>query len=188
MSKLADIGRLLSHLRLKLIEHLGDGGLTVDDPEFPRKIEALNRMNQSLGISVRDLATAQHAMAARERGLWNTPRDRRYGAAASVKDQQRQIGELLRDAAEIQAMVEKLLGGICRGNEMEGVHNVAELIGKVTQQESGTTEQPVPGHPSYIPAGQATSHANPETALIMAYVAIRGLVLISKKIMDKVRT
>jgi hypothetical protein len=86
MSKLADIRRLLLHLRLKLIEHVGDRGLTVDDPEFPRKIEELNRMNQMLGLSIRELKSAQHAAAAREQNLWNIPRDKRYGPATSVAD------------------------------------------------------------------------------------------------------
>jgi len=185
MSKLADIRRLLSHLRLKLIEHSGDRGLTIDDPEFPRKIEELNRMNQTLGLSVRDLKSAQHAAALREQNLRNIPRDKRYGPAASVADQQREINELMREAAEIQGLVEKLLGRICIGNEMEGLHTVAELIGQATEHESGTAEQALPSNPAYVPASQAHFHASPETAVIMAYVAIRGLVLISKKIANK---
>jgi excisionase family DNA binding protein len=53
--------------------------------------------------------------------------------AASVADQQREINELIREAAEIQRLVEELLGRICTGNEMEGVHtvtvsDVAELL------------------------------------------------------------
>ena len=76
MSKLADIRSLLLRLRLKLVEHSGDRGLTVDDPEFARKIEELNRMNQTLGLSVRELKNAQHAAAAREQNLWNIPETR----------------------------------------------------------------------------------------------------------------
>jgi hypothetical protein len=188
MSKLADIRRVLSHLRLKLIEHSGDRGLTIDDPEFLRKIEELDRMSQTLRISIRDLKTAQNAASAREQNLWKIPRDKRYAPAASVKDEQREIDQLLRDAAEIQGLVENFIGRICSGNEMEGFHTVAELIGHATEHDSGTTEQPLPGHPAYIPASQAQFHASPETAVIMAYVAIRGLVLISKKISAKIRT
>ena len=188
MSKLADIRRLLLHLRLKLIEHVGERGLTVDDPEFPRKIEELNRMNQMLGLSVRDLKSAQHAAAAREQNLWNIPRDKRFGPAASVADQQREINELIREAAEIQRLVEELLGRVCIGNEMEGVHIVAELIGQATENEGGTAEQPIPDNPAYVPHSQAHFHASPETAVIMAYVAIRGLVLICKKISARIRS
>lgn len=52
MSKLADIRTLLLRLRLKLVEYSGATGLTVDDPEFTRKVEELNRMNHALGLSV----------------------------------------------------------------------------------------------------------------------------------------
>jgi hypothetical protein len=188
MNKLADIRRFLLGLRLKLIEHSGDRGLTVDDPEFTRKIDELNRMNQSLGLSIRDLKSAQHAAAAREQNLWNIPRDKRYGPKASVTDQQREIDELIREADEIQRLVEKLLGRICTGNEMEDVHTVAELIGQATEHESGSAEQALPNSPAYVPHGQAHFHASPETAVIMAYVAIRGLVLISKKIAAMIRS
>jgi len=186
MDKVADIRSLLLHLRLKLVEHSADRGLTVDDAEFPRKIEELNRMNQTLGLSARDLKSAQHAAAAREQGLRNIPRDKRYAPAASVADQQREINELIREATEIQRLVEKLLGRICTGNEMEGVHTVAELIGQATEHETGTAEQVIPDKPAYVPHSQAHLPASPETAVIMAYVAIRGLVLISKKLAAKI--
>jgi hypothetical protein len=188
MSKLADIRSLLLRLRLKLVEHSGDRGLTVDDPEFTRKIEELNRMNHTLGLSVRELKNAQHGAAAREQNLWNIPRDKRYGPAASVANQQREIDELIREAAEIQRLVEKLLGRICTGNEMEGVHTVAELIGQATEHETSTAEQTLPDNPAYVPYSQAHFHASPETAVIMAYVALRGCVLIGKKIADKIRS
>ena len=146
MGELADIRRLLLHVRLKLTEHLGNRGLTIDGPEFPRKIEELNHMNQTLGLSVRDLKSAQHAAAVREKSLWNIPRDKRYGPAASVADQQREIKELIRETGEIQGLVEKLLGSIRSGDEMEGVHTAAELIGKATEHDSGAAEQALPSH------------------------------------------
>ena len=188
MSKLADITRLLSHLRLKLIEYCGEKGLTVDDPEFPRKIEEVNRMNETVGIAIRDLKSALHGANAREQNLWKIPRDKRYGPTAQVKDRQREINELMRDAAEIQGLVEKIIGKIFSGNEMEGVHTVAELIEQSTGHETGTAEQAVPGHPAYVPASQAHFSASPENAVIMAYVALRGLVLISKKISNGIRS
>ena len=116
------------------------------------------------------------------------PRDKRYGPAASVADQQREIDELIREAAEIQRLVEKLLGRICTGNEMEGVHTVAGLIGQATEHETGTAAQALPDNPAYVPYSQAHFHASPETAVIMAYVALRGCVLIGKKIAAKVRS
>lgn len=187
MSKLADIGRLLSHLRLKLIQYSGEQGLTVGDPEFPRKIDELNRMNETVGLSMRELKSALHAANLREQGLWTIPRDNRYGPTASAKDQKRQIDDLLRDAAEVQALVEKLLGRICSGNEMEGVDTVAKLIELATGHESGTAEQVLPKYPAYVPASQAHLQASPENAVIMAYVAIRGLVIVSKKIAARIR-
>lgn len=144
-------------------------------------------MNETLGLAVRDLKSALHLATVREQNLWDIPRDKRYGPAASVADQQREINELMREAAETQGLVEKLLGRICSGNEMEGVHTIAELIGQATEHES-VTEQALPGHPAYVPASQAHFHASPETAVIMAYVAVRGLVLIGKKIAGRIRS
>jgi hypothetical protein len=48
MSNLVVVRGLLSYLHLTLIQYCGEKGLTVDDPEFPRKIEELNRMNALL--------------------------------------------------------------------------------------------------------------------------------------------
>lgn len=188
MSKLADIRTLLLRLRLKLVEDSGATGLTVGDPEFTRKIEELNRMSRTLGLSIRDLKSAHHATAAREQNLWNIPRDKRYGPTASVAGQQREINELISEAAEIQRLVEKLIGRICTGNEMEGVHTAAELIGQVTEHDTGAAEQAIQDKPAYVPHNQAHFHPSPETAVIMAYVAVRGLVLISKKIAAKIRS
>jgi hypothetical protein len=184
MSKVAEIGRLLSHIRLKLIEHCSDNGLTVDDPEYPRKIEELSRMNEMLGLSVRDLKSALHGVTARRQGMWDVPRDKRYGQAVSIADQQREINELLREATETRALSEKLFGRIYSGDEMEGVHTFAELMDKVCGDGSATIH---PDQPAYIPATQAHFHASPETAVIMAYVAIRGLVLLGKRGADKTR-
>ncbi len=118
MSKLADIRTLLLRLRLKLVADSGATGLTVGDPEFTRKIEELNRMSHTLGLAVRELKSAHHVTAAREQNLWNIPRDNRYGPTASVAGQQRDINELISEAAEIQRLVEKLIGRICAGNEL----------------------------------------------------------------------
>ncbi len=187
MSKLTDIRALLAHIRIKLTPHLGDRGLTVDDPEFPRRIEELNSMNRTLGIALRDLKTAQHSAAARERNLWNIPRDKRYGPASSVADQQKEIHELSRDAAEIQKLVEDLLKRVASGNEMEGLHTIAELIEKVSPHESGG-EQVVPDRPAYVPYSPGHFQASPESAVIMTYVAIRALVVVSRKVITKLKS
>jgi hypothetical protein len=186
MSRLADIGRLLLHLRLRLIEECGDQGLTVDDPEFPGKIEELHLMSEVLRISTRDLKSSLHAANAREQRLRDIPRENRFGPAASVKDEKRVINELMREAAEIQRLVEGLIGRIYSGNEMEGVHSIAELIEKMTGHEP-VTEQVAGSGLAYVPAAQAHFHASPEAAVIMAYVALRGLVLVAKKITNKRR-
>jgi len=188
MSKVADIGRLLSHLRLSLVQHFGDRGLTIDDPEFPREIEGLNRMNSLLALSLRDLKSARHLANAREQSLKNIPRDKRFGPAASVADQQREIDQLIREAAEIQKLVEALLKRVAMGDEMEGVHTVAELIEKVTSHEPGGAEQVVPDHPAYVPYVPGGFQGSPESAVMMAYVAIRALVLIVKKRKNKNRS
>jgi hypothetical protein len=181
MSKIADTGRLIPHIRLSLVRHFGDRGLTIDDPEFPRETEELNRMNSMLVLSIRDLKSARHAANAREQGLWNIPRDKRYGPASSLADQQREIDQLIRDAADIQKQIEDLLKRVVSGNEMEGVHTIAELIEKVAGHESGGAEQVVPDHPAYVPYAPGHFQASPESAAMMAYVAIRALVLIVKK-------
>jgi hypothetical protein len=188
MSKLADIQRLLLHIRLKLSEHLMDAGMTIDDAEFPSKIEDLNRITQMLAFSIRELKSARHAANAREQNLWNIPRDKRYAPAAAVAGQQREIGNLMREAAETQAVAEKLLGRIYRGSEMEGVHTVAELLEKFTEHDTSVAELSVPNHPAYVPASQAHLHASPEAAVVMAYVALRGLVIGWKRLTDKVRS
>jgi hypothetical protein len=187
MSKLSDIRNILVKLNLQLIPLCGDKGLTVDDPEYTRKLDELGRINETLRLCIRDLNSARHGLAAQQQGLWKIPFDKRFAAAASTADRLREANELIRLAGEIQRLAEDILGRICSGNEMEGFHTIAELIGHATGHE-GATEQPdIPGGgPAYVPHNQ-TMHASPEAAVIMAYVAIRGLVLIGQKIAAKIK-
>ncbi len=118
---------------------------------------------------------------AREQNLWSFPRDKRYAVATSIAEQQREVANLIREAAETQAVVEKLLGRIYGGSEMEGVHTVAELLEKFTEHDASVVELSVPNHPAYVPASRAHVHASAEPAVVMAYVALRGLVIISNE-------
>jgi len=185
MSKLAEMQRLLLHLRLKVMEHLMDPDLHIEDLEFLRKMEDLNRITQMLAFSIRELKNPPPAALAREQHLWKIPREKRYGPAASVADQQWEVIELMREAAATQAAVEELLGRIYSGSEMEGVHTFAELLDQFTVHDPSVAELSVPNYPAYVPASQAHLHASAETAVVMAYVALRGLVIIAKRVTDR---
>lgn len=188
MSKVTDTRRVLEHIRLKLTQHLAARGLTIDDPEFPRKIEELNSISRTLAISLRDLKSARHSANAREQNLWKIPRDKRFGPASAVADQQKEIDQLIREAAEIQRLVEDLIDRVIGGNEMDGIHNIAELIEKVSGHESGGAEHVVPDRPAYVPYSPGHFQASPESAVIMVYVALRALVLVSKKVAAKIKS
>src|SRR5271156_988631 len=188
MSKVTDTRRVLEHIRLKLTQHLAARGLTIGDPEFPHKIEELNSISRVLAISLRDLKSAKHSANAREQNLWKIPRDKRYGPASSIAGQQKEIDELIREAAEIQRLVEDLIDRVIGGNEMEGIHNIAELIEKVSGHESGGAEHVVPDRPAYVPYSPGHFQASPESAVIMVYVALRALVLVSKKVVAKIKS
>jgi len=184
MSKLTEIRALLWQMRLKVTKHLGAKGLTIEDPEFLREIEELSVMNQTLEIPLRDLGSAQHAASALEQNLKKIPRDKRYGPAASVAGQQKEIDDLIREAVELRRLLEDLLTRVASGNKMEETHTVGELLEKAFGHEH-KTEQGASDRPAIVPREQM--HGSLESAVIMVFVLSKAVVVTVKKLMGKRR-
>ena len=154
--------------------------MPVDDPGYATEMQALDRLGHRLELLMRELNSKQHQLDARERNLWNIPRDQRYGPAASVAQQQAEVNELIRAASELRKLLEDLIqrsGLISQGDVVSGI---GELIKRVYEQAHEHHEG-IPSSPSYIPTSPGQFQASPDAALITVFVAMRALQLLWKK-------
>ena len=186
MSTLNTITAQLLKIRQTLVGHpvfARGSGAVVDDPAYAREAEELDRMSGSLDLLIRNLRNHEHSLSARERNLWNTPRDRRYAAASSIGQGQADVQRLMQTANELRVLLDDLL----RRNGTMSEGDIADKIGEFIKQwherahasQHSTQVGHNPGAPSYLPPGQF--QASPEAATIAVYAALRALAYFMKK-------
>ncbi len=186
MSTLNTITAHLLKIRQALVGHpvfARGSGVAVDDPAYAREAEELDRMSDSLDLLIRNLRNHQHLLSAREQGLWNVPRDRRYAAASSIAQQQADVQRLIQAANELRRLLDDLL----RRNGTVSEGDIADKVGEFIKQwyerahasQHSTEVGHNPGAPSCLPPGQF--QASPEAATIAVYAALRALAYFMKK-------
>jgi hypothetical protein len=186
MSTLNTITAHLFKIRQTLVSHpvfARGSGVAVDDPANVREAEELERLSDSLDLLLRNLRNHQPLLSAREQGLWNIPRDRRYAAASSVGQEQADVQRLMQAANELRRLLDDLL----RRNGTVSEGDVADKVGEFVKQwyerahasQHSTEVGHNPGAPSYLPPGQF--QASPEAATIAVYAALRALAYFMKR-------
>ena len=184
MATLTDLKLILYRIHNHLLAHpafMRGTGTPVDDPAHAREIEELDRLSWQLGLVMRDLKSKANLLRVREQNLWNTSRQDRYRAAASVHDQQSDMEELLKFANSLQALLEDLIesnGKIGEGELSQGIGEFIEKMRRAmhTHGESGQ----VADGPAYIPAAKSQLGGSVEAITIFVFVALRVLVHIRK--------
>ena len=186
MSTLSTITAHLINIRQALLAHpvfTRGTGVAVDDPGYAREAEELERMSDKLDILIRNVRNHQHLLCAQEQGLWNVPRERRFGAAAAISQQQGEAQRLMQAAADLR----KLLDEMMRRNGLVSDGDIADKVGEFIKQwhERAHSAQHAghagshPGGPAYLPPGHF--QATPEAATIAVYAALRALAYFLKK-------
>jgi hypothetical protein len=158
-------------------------GVPVDDPAYVREADELERLSDSLDLLVRNIRNHQHLLSARERGLWNIPRDQRYGPASSIAQQHAEVQRLLVTANELRRLLDDLLRRNAKISEGDIADKVGEFIKQWYERAHVSHQASLVGHnpgtPSYLPPGQF--EASPEAATIAVYAALRALAYFMKK-------
>lgn len=186
MSSLSDVSANLLQIRQAILMHpvfTRGTGVTVDDPAYAREADQLERMSERLDILIRNVSNHQHLLSAREQGLWNVPRDRRYGAASAIAQQQADTQRVMQTAADLRTLLDQLM----RRNGLVSDGDIADKVGEFIQQWHERAHSshhtghagPHPGGPAYLPPGEF--QATPEAATIAVYAALRALAYFLKR-------
>jgi hypothetical protein len=183
VSSLTNLMGLLFEIRRQILLHpvfVRGTGVPVDDPGYATEMETLDRLSQRLDLVMRELKNKQHGLDARERNLWNIPRDQRYGPASSVAQQQEDVAKLIRTACELRKLIEELMqrSGLISQSDM--VSSACDLINQYYEQAHEYHES-VPSIPFFIPKSPEQFQASPQAALIAVFVAMRALQFLYKK-------
>lgn len=188
MSTLNDITIQLIHIKQAIVEHpvfTRGSGVPVDDPAYAREAEELERMSERLNILIRNVRNHLHLQSAKEQGLWNVPRDLRYGAATAVGQQQAEAQRLLQAALDLR----RLLDALMRRNGLVSEGEIAEKVGEFIKEwhekwhsSPHATHAGAPGVPSYVPPlSPGHFQASPEAATIAVYAALKALAYFLKR-------
>ncbi|MGB9105114.1 MAG: hypothetical protein WCC59_10165 [Terriglobales bacterium] len=154
-SSINNLAHILLCIKHRLIQHpvfiLG-AGVPIDDPAFVRCTDELDHLSQRLDLLLRELRTREHLLRARERNLWNVPRESRYAPASSVRQQQASVRDLSKEAVEIRKLLDDLL--MRSVNVSEG--DAADKIGGAVKEWFHSREgQSFAAHTSTTPGGLA---------------------------------
>jgi len=144
----------------------------VDDPAHPEEARRLEALCQRLGILIRELKSRQHLLSAQQQILWTMARDRRYPRSASLDQRQKNVGDLLQTAAEVQ----KILEGLIRNSGLLSEGEIAKGIGETITQLFEQSHHPgisVPGS-AYIPLAPGQFNATPEAATLAVFIALHA--------------
>lgn len=179
MSTMYNITTHLIRIKAKLTEHpvfVRGRGVPVDDPGYAREAEELDRLSDQLKLQIRNLSNHMHLLSAQEQGLWNLPRERRFGAAAAISQQQAEADRLMQTALDLRRLLDDLL----RRNGLVSDGEIAAKIGEYSEEmhrlghSIHQAGQPHAGGPAYLPVS-AQYGLSPEMATIAAYAALRAL-------------
>lgn len=188
MSTLSDITFQLLHMKQAILAHpvfTRGTGVPIDDPAYAREAEELDRMSERLNILIRNVRNHQHFLSAKEQGLWNVPRDLRYGAATAIGQQQVEAQRLLQAASDLRRLLDELM----RRNGLVSEGEIAEKVGdfiKEWHEKSHSlphaSHPGAPGVPSYLPPlSPGYFQASPEAATIAVYAALKALAYFLKR-------
>ena len=177
MNHLASIRAQLEILRQRLMRHpvfVRGTGSPVDDPAHNEETHLLDSVRQSLGILIRDLNNHKHLLSAQEQAVWRTPRDSRFSRTSSIGDQQRNLDELLRIAADVQRLLEDLIrkSGLLSTGEV--ACGIGETISRLFAQSHNHDVLIPAGRPAYKPLAPGQFNASPEAATIAVFVALQA--------------
>jgi hypothetical protein len=182
---LTDLKLILYRINDHLLAHpvfVRGRGTPVDDPAHTREIDELDRLSIQLGLVVRELRSKANLLRVREQNLWKNPREGRYGAAASVHDQQAELEKVLEFANDLQAVLEDLIERSSSIGEGEMSQGIGEFIEKMRHlmHTHGEIGQLTDGS-AYIPAGKSQVGGSVEAVTLFVFVALRVLVHLRKR-------
>jgi hypothetical protein len=186
MGTLGSLYMALLDIRRRLLQHpvfVRGRGVSVDDPAYPTEIRDLDRLSERLALILRELRNQGHLLRAREQNLWNVPRDRRWVAASSIRQQNTELAKVLELASEIQRLLEDLIRKSGLIGQGDAAANIGELIGKLYQQShSSALVGDQGGHgPVYLPYQAGQFQASPEAATILVFIALRAFTYLFKR-------
>lgn len=185
MTTLGSLRMALLQIRQRLIQHpvlLRGHGVPRDDASYRTEIAELDRLANWLALILRDLKSHGHMLNARERGLWNIPRERRWVDASRLRQQDAELAGVLELAAEVQRLLEDIIRKSGLVSSADAVANIGELIDKLYHQaHTGHLVGDLGGGPVYAPYRPGQFEASPESAVIMVFVALTALKQLLKR-------
>ena len=185
MTTLGSLRMALLQIRQRLIQHpvlLRGHGVPRDDASYSTEIAELDRLANWLALILRDLKSHGHMLNAREQGLWNIPRERRWVDASRLRQQDAELAGVLELAAEVQRLLEDIIRKSGLLSSADAVANIGELIDKLYHQaHTGYLVGDLGGGPVYAPYRPGQFEASPESAVIMVFVVLTALKQLLKR-------
>jgi hypothetical protein len=173
----------LLNIRQRLARHpifVRGHGLPQDDPAFTSEMQELVRLSERLALVIRELRSRSNLLQAQAQGLWKVPPERRWRPAESIRQQDRELQQVLEMAADIQRLVEDLIRRSGLVAEGDVAVNIGELVNKLYQQSH--SDGLIGAHPpSYLPYAPGHFEHTAEGATILVFVALRALTHLFKR-------
>lgn len=164
-------------------------GRSNDDSEQEKQAARLDKLSDNLRVIIRDLKSSANLIQLQQQALWqNVPKQNRWSASASLKQQSEDIGGVLREAEGLLKVVFDLLRKNGLGNPMQVAHDLSDLMEnfeKVFGHEAGVQIaeiQQISKGPSYVPGHGAEPLAmEPHQLVPLLAVAYLGMKWLVKK-------
>jgi hypothetical protein len=133
-------------------------GRSAQEGEDAKQGARLEQLGDHIRLIIRELKSSSNLLQLRQQALWqNVPKDKRWSASMSLKQQNADIGAVMKEAAGLLNVVMELLRKNGLGNPMQVAKDLSDLLEnfeKVFGHEAGVKIaeiQHITQGPSYVP-------------------------------------
>jgi hypothetical protein len=153
-------------------------GASDKETERNSRLRQLQSIQDRLSIMIRDLNSAQHLQDARQAGVNNLPRDARYPAEQSIKQRQRDLAALRKQAQDLAEAVRDIFdanGLLSRTQRAMKFGDLVENIMKAAENQHSLGELGIPNGPAYSAIHDTTPLSGIVPVFVFIYLAIQKI-------------
>jgi len=153
-------------------------GASDNETERNSRLRQLQTIENRLIIIIRDLNSAQHLQDARQSGIPNLPRDARYSAEQSIKQRQKDLAAIRKQAEDLAEAVRDIFdanGLWSRTQRAMKFGDLVENIMKAAENQHSLGELGIPNGPAYSAIHDTTPLSGIVPVFVFIYLAIQKL-------------
>lgn len=175
----------LFQIRSKLTSQpvfLKNSGAAVDDPGYTKGVEELDSLRQQLLLLIRDLTSTQNRLAVQRSNIPPSVRgDDRRAMQWGLGQQQSEAADLMRQALDLQKLIEKLIRKNGTLTLNDGADNLSQMLGSTYANLTTGQQDAGIGQPWLDHVSQPHADVLPEHAILGVYVMLRVLIYLLTK-------